>query len=249
MQPKTAVSRSKGPLTLGSSLLYFAIPSALFGVITWIGVPALANAGMPLIWSFTSLVLLGFSGLGLAAWLGAWREQGAEPSITCRLWLRSVRLADIAIGVAVGAVGTGAYVALEATVPWVLRILPFGPPEWMDHFSGPGTFFDVPMAHHPWLALVFLAIYLWNVVGEELWWRGYILPRQVAGMGSRAWIANGVLWCGFHVFQPWDVLPLVPIALGLAFFAQRRQSAWIGIIAHAALNALAWIPLFMQLGL
>jgi membrane protease YdiL (CAAX protease family) len=88
------------------------------------------------------------------------------------------------------------------------------------------------------LALVSLSALFFNVFGEELWWRGYILPRQVAAHGRHAWVAHGVLWVLFHAFKYWEFAALLPGCLALAYVAQRRQSTWPGVVVHGALNGL-----------
>jgi membrane protease YdiL (CAAX protease family) len=45
-----------------------------------------------------------------------------------------------------------------------------------------------------WLPFFFL-----NIVGEELWWRGFIQPRQEPVFGHRTWIVQGLLHGAFHV--------------------------------------------------
>jgi membrane protease YdiL (CAAX protease family) len=46
----------------------------------------------------------------------------------------------------------------------------------------------------PWgfsaLPLVLISL-IFNIIGEELWWRGYILPRQELQFGETSWIWHG----------------------------------------------------------
>jgi membrane protease YdiL (CAAX protease family) len=84
-----------------------------------------------------------------------------------------------------------------------------------------------------------LGLFVFNILGEELWWRGYILPRQELAFGARAWIVHGVLWTLFHAFYHTTLGVLVsylPTTLGISFVAQRTRSTWPGIIAHMAAN-------------
>jgi len=88
-----------------------------------------------------------------------------------------------------------------------------------------------------WDVLLVLAggLALFNIGGEELWWRGIILPRQELAFGTKAWLVNGTLWGLFHMFYFTDLRVAVghfAITMPLAFVAQRSRSTWPGIVYH-----------------
>lgn len=100
----------------------------------------------------------------------------------------------------------------------------------------------------PLLGLVLFEL-LCNIWGEELWWRGYILPRQEKTHGSYAWLIHGLFWTLFHAFKYWEILALLPTCLAFAYVAQRTRSTWPCLIAHTCLNGLEVIGiLFLVLG-
>jgi membrane protease YdiL (CAAX protease family) len=233
------------PLPLSRSIPYFMLPALALGVISWWGIPALNRAGVPLIWSFTCLVVGFFLVLGGSAVVAARKDQPRR--LASRLWLHPCRSSDVLLGVVVGTAGLLAYESLQGVTVWVLGLWPFGVPAWAPSFSADAAFLGVSLADNRWLIAVFIAIFLANVVGEELWWRGYLLPRQASAMGQWAWVANGLLWSLFHIFHPWDIVPLIPIALAMAYMAQRRKSVWLPIVAHAVLNAQAWVSFIGQM--
>lgn len=86
------------------------------------------------------------------------------------------------------------------------------------------------------VVVLFIVTFFFNIVGEELWWRGYILPRQELAFGRLAWLIQGLLWAAFHAFKYWDVIGLLPICLLISFAAQRTQRNWASLIAHALFN-------------
>jgi membrane protease YdiL (CAAX protease family) len=94
----------------------------------------------------------------------------------------------------------------------------------------------MPLTGEWWVALVFFVGWLLNVFGEEFWFRGYILPRQELTMGSRAWIANGLMFGFNHIWQPWNLLLILPGALLGAYVVQRRSNTWILIVMHGLIN-------------
>jgi membrane protease YdiL (CAAX protease family) len=72
-----------------------------------------------------------------------------------------------------------------------------------------------------------------TVLGEELLFRGLLLPRMRDAFGRGDWVANGVLFAVYHLHQPWDIpITLVDI-IALSYPSRRFQSAWMGIIVHS----------------
>lgn len=89
------------------------------------------------------------------------------------------------------------------------------------------------------IVFLFVLVLFFNVVGEELWWRGIILPRQELAHGRWTWIAHGLLWTAFHVFKWWDLAGLLPVCLVIAYVSQRTRNNWPALIAHGLFNGLA----------
>lgn len=97
-----------------------------------------------------------------------------------------------------------------------------------------------------WDVVVLYTIMLvFNIVGEELWWRGYLLPRQEAVHGRFTWIWHGLLWTAFHVFKWWDLIGLLPVCLAIAYISQRTKNNWIAFIAHFLFNGLGLLGMVM----
>jgi len=94
-----------------------------------------------------------------------------------------------------------------------------------------------------------IPLFVTNILGEELCWRGYVLPRQEATWGPAAWLANGIPWCLFHWSLGWPILVmLLPITLLLPWVVQRRRNTWVGIIIHAVFNAAGFLLATSTLG-
>jgi len=96
------------------------------------------------------------------------------------------------------------------------------------------------------IALVFLLGWLFNIIGEELWFRGYILPRQEHAMGRHAWIANGLMFTLNHIWQPWNLLMILPGALLSAWVVQRSANTWILILVHGLANAILLVVIVLN---
>lgn len=83
-------------------------------------------------------------------------------------------------------------------------------------------------------ALFFVSAIFNTVLGEELLFRGLLLPRMNGAFGRWDWVVNGLLFGGYHLSQPWTILG--SSILGAFFFAlptKRYRCAWFGIIAHS----------------
>jgi membrane protease YdiL (CAAX protease family) len=72
-----------------------------------------------------------------------------------------------------------------------------------------------------------------TVLGEELLFRGLLLPRMRGAFGKWDWVANGALFACYHLHQPWDIPTSLVDIIALAYPSRRFQSAWMGIIVHS----------------
>ena len=105
----------------------------------------------------------------------------------------------------------------------------------------PTSFLGIDLAGQWWLPVFYLfGVMFFNIFGEELLWRGYLLPRQELVHGKWTWVVHGLLWTGFHIF--WapnlgSLLARAPTYLALAFVCQRLGNTWPGIIAHFVGNS------------
>ena len=85
-----------------------------------------------------------------------------------------------------------------------------------------------------WFA-VMLVMFLFNtVLGEELLFRGFLLPRMNGAFSDRDWLVNGVLFAGYHLHVPWIIPVTLVDTFILALPAKRFRSAWVSISVHSA---------------
>ena len=111
--------------------------------------------------------------------------------------------------------------------------------QFFSHF-GPTDFMGIPLLGS-WRIPVYYAVtmFVFNIGGEELWWRGYVLPRQELWFGKMTWVVHGVFWSAFHLFmQPmlWDTVRMAISGVALAYVAQHTKSTWPGIVGHTFSN-------------
>jgi uncharacterized protein len=93
-----------------------------------------------------------------------------------------------------------------------------------------------------WFAVVVVVVVFNTVLGEELLFRGLLLPRMHAVFGKGDWVANGVLFTLYHLHVPW-VMPatLVESIFLEAYPSRRFQSARMGIIVYSVQSVVVTI--------
>jgi membrane protease YdiL (CAAX protease family) len=111
-------------------------------------------------------------------------------------------------------------------------------------------FMEVPSGNLFWIFLGWIPLFVCNIVGEELLWRGYMLPRQGLVFGKWAWLVNAILWLLYHwsINLPTMVL-ILPTTLIVPWIVQRRQNTWVGILIHGIFNAMGFILTVTGLGM
>jgi membrane protease YdiL (CAAX protease family) len=84
------------------------------------------------------------------------------------------------------------------------------------------------------LALFVVTALFNTVLGEELLFRGVLLPRMAGVFGRWDWLANGVLFGCYHLHQPWSIpASILAGAFLFALPSRRLSSSWFGIVAHS----------------
>jgi uncharacterized protein len=86
----------------------------------------------------------------------------------------------------------------------------------------------------PWLVIILLLQLFNSVLGEELLFRGLLLPRMEGVFGRGDWVANGVLFAVYHLHVPWVIPQALVDTFILAGPSKRYRSALIGIVVHSA---------------
>jgi membrane protease YdiL (CAAX protease family) len=102
------------------------------------------------------------------------------------------------------------------------------------------TFFDSHGGHAllsgswGWFAVIAALAVFNTVLGEELLFRGLLLPRMNGAFGNRDWLANGVLFAVYHLHMPWVIPAALADTFIISYPAKRYRSALIGIAVHSA---------------
>ena len=234
--------------SLGKTLLVWAAAAVPMAVLGWIVTPAvvadpqnpgftrLAMLAIGLIWQFILVMILLYKETHSLRWstvrpllyLNTPRSPNSREPIR-RLWWVLVPFIVL----------TGLFDLLlrgRLNNVWV-SIFPLvaQPPrfDFSSFLSTPGA--RTQLVGNWRVMLLFVISALFNtVLGEELLFRGLLLPRMAAVFGKWDWIANGFLFGVYHLHQPWGILSSA--TAGTLFFAlpsRYFRSSWFGIIAHS----------------
>ena len=96
-----------------------------------------------------------------------------------------------------------------------------------------------------WFAVIVTGFVFNTVLGEELLFRGYLLPRMNGAFGERDWVANGVLFAAYHLHVPWAIPAALIDTVALAYPAKRYRSAWMGIAVHSVQTVFLTLAVLM----
>jgi uncharacterized protein len=85
-----------------------------------------------------------------------------------------------------------------------------------------------------WYALILVGFIFNTALGEELLFRGLLLPRMNGAFGRYDWLANGLLFTAYHLHVPWAMPGALTDMATIVYPSKRYRSALIGIIVHSA---------------
>jgi len=244
---------------IGTILLMFVWPAIWYTVLIYgIGQFLIPDGGTTPTWLFILVILLG-GGSELTVGLILLYREGYQLSVDAlreriRLhwpkgwkawtWALVVFVIGMSLSMAMGPVNQ-----LLATTPG------FTPPQWWGSASNPtveihgaaDVFPDINLAGNYLFVLVYFLVGLvCNIFGEEIYYRGYLLPRMRGVFGRWDWFANGVLFTLKHVYQRWLYPGILVGGLSFAFAAGPLGSLPLAMLFHWVGNFLFQLIFLIQ---
>ena len=110
------------------------------------------------------------------------------------------------------------------TTPWFMEMHPFKDYERL-------------------LLLIWFPMFFFNIVGEEILWRGYVQTRLHV---KYSWLLCSFLWLLFHLPFGFDLMiMLIPVIIIIPYVFNKTQNTLTGIFIHGVYNG----PLFILVAL
>jgi membrane protease YdiL (CAAX protease family) len=241
-------------ISLGLLLALFFIPALLIFIAFYLGIPALQSLGLSPFAAFLIANLVPMLLLFIAAFVAlgregfTWSQLGQHyryPRLTWKAMFWGIAL-FVLLNLAYGFMAVVSKILIEQGLLYIPAQLPafVDPrlsltPALLDEMAG-GT-----IQGNWFILILYFVMLFFNITGEELWWSGYILPRQELSQGRLAWLIHGLLWTLFHAFKWWDLLNLLPVCLLISYAAQRTKNNWIPYIAHYLFNGLGFLVVLL----
>ena len=236
-QPPRAVEQ----LPLPTLLALFLVPGAIMTVVYVLIAPLVETAGFPPIAALliAILVVLLPIELGVVLRAGRGQPQRIRSVVPFRrplpivdwLWL-------VPVLVVAAFVGFGLSMAFE---PAVIDSLFGWLPDWFVRPIDPDRVNDY--SREVWLITLAAYFVLNGFAGpivEELYFRGYLLPRM-EWMGRWAPLVNVSLFSLYHFWSPWQIVGRI-LGFGPTVYAVRwKENVYLGMVVHCTLNTLGII--------
>lgn len=207
------------------------------GLLAWVGAPLLArlfdgasafpralilSLGVGMLWQFVLVLLLVRREQGTLRWSVLRRALWLQAPVSPRTGRRGGRVWWVLLPMML-------VFAAEEFIPVLPHPLSHDFAALLESDTGKAMF----SAGLLWPAIVLVEMVLNTVLGEELLFRGLLLPRMSGAFGRWDWVANGALFAAYHLHQPWSMPAALVDTVALAYPARRYHSAVLSIIVHS----------------
>jgi uncharacterized protein len=241
LTPTQRVTRSHAP---SQTVLLHLLPGAA-ALAAYVGlVPLARELGLPSVAVLATVGLLVIAPVQLGLLRAHRRRRPDEPAVMLRARLPLPRLLGWA-GLEVALAG----IAFLATAP-LKRLLQesvfaWWPDAWAVRDGTETGYSDTALIVTAALLLVGTVVVA--PVVEELYFRGYLLPRMPQQLGRWTAPAHVALFAAYHLSTPWLVPTRIIAVLPLAYLALRTRDVRVGILAHVLVNTVDLIVLLVYL--
>lgn len=228
-------------LPLATLLVLFLVPGALLTLAYVLLAPVIDDAGFPPIAALLVAIMVVLVPFELGVVLRASSGRGIRSvmpyrrPISIRDWLWLVPVLIVA-----AFVGFGVSMAVE---PAIIDSLFGWLPDWFIRPIDPDRVQEY--SREAWLVTLAAYFVVNGYIGpitEELYFRGYLLPRM-EWMGRWAPLVNVSLFSIYHFWSPWQIVGRI-LGLGPTVYAVRwKENIYLGMVVHCTLNTLGMILL------
>ena len=250
----TAIAEMGEQYSLAKILGIWVLATVPMGILSWIVFPALSPdfRSDPLGAGVTRIVLItiGLIWLFVLSMIIVRQEEGDLRWATIKRRLRLNTPRDPKTGETRRRLWLWLIPVMILSAAWDIAMVPIVQKLWLSLFPflaepagyGMGTVLGSQeildrLAGAWWFFGLFVVLSIFNVfLGEELLFRGVLLPKMEGVFGRWSWVANGVLFAFYHVHQPWVIAENLVSGPILAYPSWRFRSTWMAVIVHSVQN-------------
>lgn len=246
-QPEIEIRRH----TLVESLVYHLLPGILIGAGYYLILPTVQRLGYPNVMGLvlTAIFILVPVEFGVLFWQG--RSLNNELSLKgVVLYQQKLPWRQYLIWVPVIFVSSGLVmtllnpvsIALESWFDWI--------PEMFRLEMGLSESFERGKLIQTY-ALHFVFIIFVAPTVEELYFRGFLLPRMPKKLVMMRPVVHSLLFALYHTWSPWMFVARVLALLPLIYIVQWKRNIYLGMIAHWLINSIDFVTgvfFIMQMG-
>jgi DNA segregation ATPase FtsK/SpoIIIE and related proteins len=116
----------------------------------------------------------------------------------------------------------------------------------ISHFSTQPALMQIyPLApEENWILLAWFPLFLFNLLSEELFWRGYLYARQQEKFGKKTWLFNGLLWLIFRIpLGLTFLLVALPSTFLTTYAFQKTHNLKVSIAVNGAMSGLGFMAI------
>ncbi len=237
LQPENEIKRH----TWVKSLIYHLLPGVLIGAAYYLITPFIQAAGYPSVMALiiTAIIVLIPVELGILFWQG--KQRNGKLSLKgVVLYRQKLAWWQLALWTLVIFITSGLIMTVLNPVSAFIK----GWFHWIpDHLQlGMGlseTFSRGKLIQTYALHFVFIVIIAPLI--EELYFRGFLLPRMPEKLGWSGPILHSLLFALYHVWSPWMFLARTLALLPLIYIVRWKKNIILGIGAHWLINSIDFV--------
>lgn len=230
----------------GTTIAYHLLPGIVILAVYLLVTPFLRGLGLPSSMSLWLICLLVLSPLelGILYWQGKKRNgrlslegivlnREKTPVRSFALWT----FAALASAVLCFAVFSPLDGILQKLFAWL--------PEWFFFNNEDLSVYSKPVQFINWLGIFVVTGFIGPYI-EELYFRGFLLPRMV-WMKKWAPMIEAFLFALYHFWSPWQLVTRFLAVLPLVYIVNWKKNLRIGVAAHWLLNTVGSMELLFAI--
>lgn len=227
------------PHSIGRSAFLHLAPGVAVLTAYAVLAPIAHHHGLPSGAALAATGVVAIAPVQLAVLAAHRRRHPHEPALQLRRRLPLARL--LLWSVLEVVLAALAFLLLSPVTGWLQKRLSWWPSGWWIDLGNDASY----SRGSQWTtaAVLLVGTVLVAPIVEEVYFRGYLLPRMPRNLGESGPLVHATLFACYHLQTPWMTPARVVAITPLAYIAVRTRDVRIGMVAHVVLNAVDLVVL------